>query len=187
MIDILGGHVRYDSFIADHATFDGMKSMNGMRTTVKEGIIKRLDDGRIESHVHFLPSFGGTDHLIKMMSPSSTLFTTSDEFLSNDVQKPTIFQNVVHIAVPKGSPMANLPGMPAGMAGSRQPFGIDQRTLTEAVAYLENNRLVGTFSASSSYQFTDIPPGSPFSSVLPTELSMTSEDTFKLLLRNAVA
>ena len=118
------------------------------------------------------------------MGLKTFLFLTSDEYVSGDVEKPTIFQNFTEVVVPPGTHVPALPGSPPELLGGFPlPFGMDVKTSTEAVGYIDGGRFKGTFEVFYDYLFTDVPPipGLPFQ--IPDQADVYGEGTFDILVR----
>jgi hypothetical protein len=108
-------------------------------------------------------------------------FYSAAEYLSADVDMPTIFQNFVETALPKGAMLA-IPGFPAVPS----PFRYEMKAFTEAVGFVDDARFRGTMRLDYDLSFTGLEPSmrvlleGQFGINLPERASMQGVGRFDL-------
>jgi hypothetical protein len=85
--------------------------------------------------------------------PESYDFFSATDYLSDDPDRPTIFQNFVKGRVPAGS-MFPFPGIKRVV----MPFEMIYTQITEAEGYVRENKFVGTMSSTCDLSFSNISP-----------------------------
>ncbi|MGD0860388.1 MAG: type I restriction enzyme HsdR N-terminal domain-containing protein [Terracidiphilus sp.] len=148
---IIGGQITNDEYGGNHPLIP-VKSANGLSLPVTGGYVTRAEDKRIMGHVlvgkavAFIPNSA-------MGIPDSYDFFSATDYLSDDLERPTIFQNFVTGIVPAGSTF-DLPGVQR----VPMPFGWSYTQFTEAVGFVKGDRFVGTMSLTYDFSFSNISP-----------------------------
>jgi hypothetical protein len=145
--------------------------MDGLRNAVTGNFVSRREDGLISAEVELQSAFAGLDQQQRAMGFYPLHFNTSDEYISQDVDKPTILQNILRVGMKRGDAFPKTMFSPGGII----PVDIDVVCFTEAVGFIDAPHFKGTFFV--DYEYTlDVPPGMP----LPRLIQMRSEGTFNL-------
>jgi hypothetical protein len=150
-LGVIGGEILYEDYVADHPLFQE-SSIAGLRLPVVGGCVNRTEDRRILGHVKVSKPapllFGGNDE-----SSDAYDYFSADEYISDDPEHPTIFQNLVSLVLPAGREM-NIPGL-----GKRPfPFEYSFSAFTEAVGYVANDKFAGTMRMSCDFHFSKMEP-----------------------------
>lgn len=80
-------------------------------------------------------------------------FFSASEYLSDDPERPTIFQNLLKSSVPAGR-LISIPGLPKVPL----PFAMSTTAFTDAVGYVRDNKFVGTMSLTYDFIFSELSP-----------------------------
>lgn len=100
-------------------------------------------------------------------------FSTSDEYLSVDIEKPTLLQNIVSIHLPAGTRFQDSMFSPGG---GIMPFPVAVECYTQAVGFVEDNVFKGTYEIDYDYNFQ-----APPTLTLPfRQFSMRTEGLFQV-------
>jgi len=148
---IIGGQITNDEYSGNHP-FVPVKSINGLSLPVTGGYVTRAEDKRIMGHVlvgkavAFIPNSA-------VGVPDSYDFFSATDYLSDDRERPTIFQNLMTGIVQAGSTF-DLPGMQR----LPMPFGWSYTQFTEAVGFVREDRFVGTMSQTYDFIFSNMSP-----------------------------
>jgi hypothetical protein len=150
---IIRGEITYEEHIGDHPFFP-RDAVNGLVLAVTGGYVKRAEDKRIIAHLCIAKAAA----LIQGISASPGAsedydFFSASEYLSDDPEHPTIFQNLVKTAVPAGR-FISIPGLPKVPL----PFAMSNTAFTEAVGYVRDNKFVGTMSLTYDFTFSELSP-----------------------------
>jgi hypothetical protein len=150
---IIGGEIVYEDHVSDHPLLK-IESINGLRLPVTGGSVRRTQDGRIVGHVDVAEVAPLMRELNAAMGVTNGYdFFSATEYLSEDPENPSIFQNLVRNTIPAGTPIA-VPGLGKIPA----PFEMSCSAFTEAVGFVENDRFMGTIRLSYEFSFTKIQP-----------------------------
>ncbi|OHV71403.1 type I restriction endonuclease subunit R [Mesorhizobium sp. LCM 4577] len=164
---ILGGEVIYEKNVA---TIPLNINMDGLRNAVVGDRVFRREDGLISAEVEVRSAFAAMDDLHKAMGFSPLVFNTSEEFISSDVENPTLMQNLLNVSFKAGTTFPKTLLSPAGV----MPFDVTTLCYTEALGFIDGNHFRGTFAIDYDYQFPAGIPG------LPAKVAMRSEGTFDI-------
>lgn len=148
---IVGGVLTYGPHTSNHPLFQG-DVMNGVNTPVVGREVKRTPEGLILGHVEISSAFSYWAELNRLSGIDGYEFATADEFISDDINAPSIFQNVVEASMPVGTVVRAFPGMPE----FRLPFGFEMKAYTQAVGFLDGQQFKGTFDISYEYTLVNI-------------------------------
>ncbi len=167
-IEIVSGHVLYDKTVA---TIPLANTTDGLKNAITGRWVKRLDDGLISAQVDVKSAFAGLQEIHDAIGFSSLEFNTADEFISIDIENPTLMQNIISVTIPAGTKFPTTMMSPGGTLA----FGFKAECYTEAVGFIEGNFFKGTFSIDYEYE-VDVPPSIPF----PKAFQMRTEGRFEI-------
>ncbi len=182
-IEMVGGHIVSERHKSSAPLFAAVNSMDGMRASVTGKTVHRTEDGRIECELELAGPSSGFDAFGKSVGLNVLLFLTPDEFISRNIDVPTIFQNFAAAVVAPGTPIPALPGSPPGVDGLPLPFRMSMTAVTEAVGYIDDERFKGTFDIIYDFRFDDIPMLPDLSIQIPSQADLFTEGTFDILIR----
>jgi hypothetical protein len=181
---IVGGEVRYGKHRANHPLFE-THTLEGTIGAITGGMVERSDDGRLIAQVRMLSPFQQLAELNRLAGFSDDYdFFSADEFVSTDIEQPTIFQNVIEGRLAPGTRAAlgmGLPEIPL-------PFGFQCTVYTEATGFISNpNTFEGVLSFDYTYQIqrgrgSGIPQLDAMFASLPATVSLSGEGEFKVTL-----
>ncbi|NIA70341.1 type I restriction enzyme HsdR N-terminal domain-containing protein [Pelagibius litoralis] len=188
-IQLSGGHLEYTRHSTDVQAFqDSIGHMDGMRASVIGEAAYRLPDGRIQGELDLAGPYSVLDQINKAAGMDVLVFSTADEFISNNVESPTIFQNVVRAALRPGVEFPIPPGVPPALVGQAPgavkfplPFGFAMTAFTEAVGYIQDDRFRGTFDIIYDFRFDSVP--SAIQAMLPPQMDLRGEGTFDIIIK----
>lgn len=188
-IKLVGGMIEYERHTSSNVEFkNSMSQLDGMRASVVGKGVIRLDDGRIEGSLQMAGPYTIFDTINQYAGFDILAFTTSDEFVSTDVEVPTIFQNIANAEMPAGmrlpldsSPLRSMLNLPSNLKEFRLPFGICLTAYTEAIGYIEGTNFRGTFDIDYVMQFNNVP--AIVRGMLPSTGNIRSEGTFDILIQ----
>jgi hypothetical protein len=172
---IVGGDVVYDEHISPDLQIDAHR-MNGMRQTVSGVGVERSQDGLIIAEVNLKSAFSTFDAINHAVGLGSFMFKTSDEYVSVDVEHPTLFTNLASVSAPRGLQVPAGFGVPA----MDLPISFDCTCYTEAVGFVAEDRFKGTFLVEYDYRIDT--HGLPIP--LPPRARMTGYGHFDLLVQD---
>ena len=121
----------------------------GMRQTVEilkmlnhpiiGGECYRADAGQIEAKVEFGTLFPANAEVMRQLGLECMIFRTSDEQISTDPQRPTIFEGTIVTKLPAGAPFLNIG------SGKTEPLAVeaDVATYAEAVGAVTGAKFSG--------------------------------------------
>lgn len=150
-LQIIGGEVIYEEHAGNHPLFQE-SSVNGLRLPVVGGSVSRTEDGRIVGRVEiskpapilFVGEGGAAD---------AYDFFSASEYISDEPQHPTIFQNLITQVTPAGRQI-NFPGV----GRFPMPFELSVSSFTEAVGYVADGKFVGTMRLSYDLEVSKMGP-----------------------------
>ena len=180
VIALIGG-----SFVRERGSSDwqplaaGFKKMEGMRMTVIGKAVRRMPDGRIEGELEVAGPFGVFDVINMAAGIKSVVFSTSDEYISQAVEAPTIFQGVMHAKLVARTLIPPFPGGPS--AEFPLPYETSWTAHVEAVGYIDSDRFKGTFENQVHFRHHGIPAA--LQHTVPSQASAVLEGTFDILVR----
>lgn len=152
-VEIIGGFVRYEDHATNHPLLD-VDLINGLELPVTSGRVRRAADGRLHASVNIAkvaPLMGELSELLEREDGYD--FYSSDEFVSVDRERPTIFQNLVQSHAPAGT-MMSVPGLGKIAA----PFGFRFSATTEAIGFIDDGVFTGTMQLSYEFFFEGMSP-----------------------------
>lgn len=169
--EIVGGHVVY---VKTEASVPIPKGMDGLRNAVKGNDVRRDARGLITASVNVQSAFAEMDDMHEAMGFSPLVFSTADEYLSADVNHPTLMQGIIRADFKKGMQFPQTPISPGGVI----PMDVSAECYTEAVGFIDGNTFKGTFTIDYVY-FLDIPKALG----IPNRMEMRTEGLFEINFR----
>jgi len=149
---IFGGSVVYEEHTSTVSWLTD--AISGLSLPTIGGFVRRTEDGRIHANVEVANAAAMMRGLNAAMGIDDKYdFYSAAEYLSADVETPTIFQNFEETVLPKGTMLA-IPGLPRIPA----PFRYEMKAFTEAVGFIESNRFKGTMRLDYELSFTGLEP-----------------------------
>ena len=91
-VEIVGGYIIYDNHTSTNLPINSLL-LKGLRSSVTGIEVKRTADGRITTSIRVEAAFSVLDVLHEAMGFKAFDFHTSDEFMSKDVNRPSILQD----------------------------------------------------------------------------------------------
>ena len=159
---IIGGTVNYEEHQGSHP-FLQAASLNGMSLPATGGHVMRSEDKRILGHLKMAKAASGPFDLNRLLGIADEYdFYTAAEYISTDIERPSIFQNLVSNTVPFGTPIT-VPGL----GTFPMPMEVSSTAYTEAVGYVHDGWFVGTMRLELSFRFTKL--------TAPTRLALASQ------------
>jgi hypothetical protein len=176
---IIGGEVKYGEHRSTHPLLQ-VDAMNGMVGTVTGGAVARADDGRLHARVSMRSPYQHMAELNRLAGLETFDFLSADEFISTDVERPTIFQNVVEGQIAPGVKAKLLPGIEFPM-----PFGFQFTVFAEATGYVGDDLFQGVISFDYDYRFirglrTGIPQLDAMAANMPPTARLTGVGEFNI-------
>lgn len=153
-VKIIGGWIHYEDHTSNHPLLDRvMHDVNGLRLPITGGIVSRAADGRLHAKLETAKAMPMAGELADLLETADGYdFYASDEFVSTDQERPTIFQNLVQSNAPAGTKM-KVPGL--GTIAS--PFGFRTAATSQAVGFVENGAFKGTMELDYQFAFEGMP------------------------------
>ncbi|EHH03370.1 type I restriction enzyme r protein [Agrobacterium tumefaciens CCNWGS0286] len=167
--EIVGGHVVYEKSVA---TIPLGTKMDGLTNAVTGRSVSRNDKGLIVALVDVKSAFVGLDELHKASGFYPLTFSTADEFLSDDIQKPTLMQNIINIVLPAGT---TFPTTLLGPGGTL-PINVEADCYTQALGFVDGNVFRGTYFV--DYEYRLIAP--PYITLPFRKFEMRTEGRFEI-------
>lgn len=150
---IVGGEIVYDDHKSDNPLFPA-ETINGLRLPVTGGSVQRSDDGRIHAHVDVANAAALFRGIAEMMGAGDGYeFYSAAEYISDDPESPTIFQNLFRSNSPAGAPVS-VPGL----GQVPLPFTMDMVAVTEAIGFVDGDVFKGTMHLSYDCTITNMSP-----------------------------
>src|ERR1035438_7956606 len=150
---IIGGAITYEEDSGNHP-FLQTSTIDGLRLPVTGGYVTRAEDRRIVGHVQVAKVDALIQGLNEVIGLSDDYdFFSATEYLPDDPEHPSIFQNMVTNTMPAGR-VISIPGMPR----IQMPFAISTSALTEAVCFVQEPKFVGTMRLIYDFSFSNISP-----------------------------
>jgi hypothetical protein len=178
-IELIGGHIVREGGSAEWQPLaEGFKKMEGMRMTVTGKTVARTQDGRIEGELVVIGPFSVFDAINKAAGINSLVFSSSDEYISQNVEMPTIFQGISIGQLVAGGRLPPFPGGPS--AEFNLPYGVSWASHVEAVGYINNDRLKGTFETRVLFQHHTPPE---LRDRIPPQAAALLHGTFDIIIR----
>lgn len=150
-VEIVGGHVTYEKTVSN---LPQQPNMDGLVNSVRGTRVYRTDDGLIEAELDLKSAFAAMDEMFLAFGFYPLRFSTSDEYLSVDPEKPTLLQGLVAVHFPVGTELPKTPLSPGGYL----PVEMKANCFTQAEGIVEGNSFKGVFTVEYSYEvFSTIP------------------------------
>jgi hypothetical protein len=133
--------------------------------------------------VEIINAFQTLNALNKLAGMSDEFeFFSADEFISDDLDRPTILQNIVSARLPPGHRASLSSGLPPNAIP-----GFDTVVFTEATGFFAGERFRGLLSFDYRYTFLEMPrTGNPMIDralqQMPRELQVAGEGEFDLTI-----
>lgn len=152
-VQIIGGWVQYQDHISNHPLLNfTINDVNGLRLPITGGIVKRAEDGRLHAKLYMAKAMPMAGELSELLHATDGYdFYASDNLVSTDQERPTIFQNTIQTAAPVGT-MMKLPGLGA----IRAPIGFRFSATTKAIGFVSGDIFRGTMSLDYQFAFVDM-------------------------------
>lgn len=153
-VRILGGEVRYGEHRTNHPLLAaGVDTYRGRRAGVGQGLVARTQDDRLHARVHIVNAFQELEELNRLAGMSDDFdFYSSDEYVSTDVENPTVFQNIFSANLGRGRRATVVPGL----AAIELP-AFACTVFTEATGYINEDIFRGVLSFDYQYTFHQWP------------------------------
>jgi hypothetical protein len=149
---IVGGEIVYEEHSGSHPLLHA-GSVEGRVLPVTGGHVSRSDDKRIVGHLKVAKSVALLQDLKSLTGASDEYdFFSATEYIADDPEHPSIFQNVVVHAVPVGQ-VIRIAGLPPFV----MPVAISSTSYTEAVGFVKDDKFLGTMSLTYEFDFSLIP------------------------------
>ena len=118
---------------------------------VADGLAKRDDDGRINAQVSFAGVTKNNQTGMELLGIDEMVFSTKEEFLSDDPDSPTVFETTTDFSLAKGT-------MIAPLLGDAIPTTTDLSgdLLITALMYKKHDTILGEYNALAEYRI-DVP------------------------------
>jgi hypothetical protein len=179
-LKLVGGEVIYGGHVSDHPLFQ-KDLMKGLVGSVRSGHVEREPEGRIKAKIDILSPFQGISELNKIAGINDFEFFASDEFISNNIDSPTILQQVLNFKLPSGIKFSLVPGMQENV----MPFAINGSVFTEATGFVEASTFKGILTFEYIYILSDlistgIPQVDALLSAVPREAKIYGHGEFKI-------
>ncbi|MGV2107584.1 type I restriction endonuclease subunit R [Agrobacterium vitis] len=173
--EIVGGHIIY-SRNTTSIPLPVSAKLDRLTNAVTGRSVSRNSDGLIVALVEVRSAFAGMDELHKAMGLYPLVFSTSDEYLSSDIEKPSLLQNIMTINLPAGTKFADTMLSPGGGV---MPFPVTTKSYTQAVGFIDGFVLKGTYVIEYEYKF-HVTQNTPFPM---REFTMRTEGVFEVNFR----
>ena len=149
---IIGGDIFYEEHSGSHPMLQA-GSVEGLVLPVTGGYVTRGEDKRIVGRLKVAKSVALLQDLKSITGASDDYdFFSATEYIADDPERPSIFQNVVEHSVPVGQ-VIRIPGLPP----FPMPVAISSTSYTEAVGFVRGDKFVGTMSLTYEFDFSRIP------------------------------
>jgi hypothetical protein len=149
---IIGGEITYEEHTASLPLLQA-GNVAGLVLPVTGGYVARSEDKRIVGHVTVAKSIAFLQDLKSLTGASDEYdFYSATEYIADEPEHPSIFQNVFEHHVAAGQLMRI-----AGLPPFQIPFPISSTSSTEAVGFVRDDKFVGTMSLTYEFDFSRIP------------------------------
>jgi hypothetical protein len=144
---VIGGEIQLEDHLGDDP-FLLASSIKGLRLPVVGGYACRNDDKRILGHIEI--SKAAAILFVEDAQLSDVYdFFSATEYISDDPERPTIFQNLSTQLIPAGKQIS-IPGL----GKVPMPFEYSVSALTEAVGFVADGKFVGTMRLSYNFDYS---------------------------------
>lgn len=153
---IVGGSIVYDGHETKTPQLSAaFAKLKGMRSAVRGQTIVR-SAGLIEMRVELEPAWGSFDELNRSLGFVPIVFRSTEEVLSTDSARPSIFTGTLNISIPRGTRLPETPVTPGGIV----PVDFQANYFNKAVGYLDQDRIRGIFEIEHEFVFgaAGVPP-----------------------------
>ena len=147
-LKILGGEVLYGEHKSNHPLLR-IDALNGLKGPVNGVAVSRTEEGQISAIVSMVGPYQQLNELNKLVGIENFEFLSSDEYVSVDQNKPTIFQNLIKGRLEPGAKYRPIPGL----AEIALPFGFDFFVETVATGFVEGSHFIGVIAFAYDYKF----------------------------------
>ncbi len=183
---IIAGEITYEEHEGSHPFFQA-DNLNGLVLPVTGGYVQRAEDKRIMGHVCVAKSAAIIQNLNSMAGISDDYdFFSASEYISDDPEHPTIFQNWVSTTVPLGK-VIEIPGLP------RVPMPLEMSSIafTEAVGFVREDKFIGTMILTYDFTFSKVSQQARMlfarlGKSIPESAHMEGSGRFEILLQSDI-
>ncbi len=170
-VEIVGGSIVYEK---TEATIPLAVNVDGLVNHVSGRSVKREDTGLIKALVDVESAFKQMQEIHDRMGFNPIQFQTSDEYISSDIDKPTLMQSILTMDFAAGSAFPQTPITPGGIL----PCRVAATCYTDAVGFMDGDKFLGSFFISYDYDI-----GVPEGVGIPKHFKMSTEGKFDIRLR----
>jgi hypothetical protein len=174
---IHGGVIVRENGGSDSPLFAAMMTkMDGATIAVTGGSVKRTDDGRIEGLITFSGPFEVFNTMNRAAGFTGMPFSTGDAYISEDVERPTLFHGRVTAELPAGAYNPPIPIFE--FKGGPLPFRISFTNEINAAAYITGARLKGIYTILARIKYHDVPAQA--AALLPSDVTTWAQGTLDI-------
>jgi len=166
--EIVGGSLVYTRNVS---TLPGVEKMDGLVNTITGNRVYRGDDGLIYGEASVRSAFAAMDAVFEAFKFYPLRFSTADEYLSADIERPTILQGLLNVRMPAGTTFPKTIFSPGGVL----PIDVKVDAYLEVVGFVESQKMRGTFAMDCEYELDN-----RLFPMIPPTASLTSEGTFEI-------
>jgi hypothetical protein len=182
---IIGGQITYEEHTGNHPMLPA-DTLNGLSLPVTGGLVTRVGDKRILGNLLMAKATPLVQVNAVMGISDDYDFFSAAEYISNDPEHPTIFQNMLINTTPAGK-VITLPGVGRVI----MPLTMSCRAFTEAVGFVREDKFVGTMRLQYDFTFSEISPQAQFALArqfgpIPSTAKMTGAGRFEIQLQNDI-
>jgi hypothetical protein len=174
-VRIIGGKIEYGEHSSD-SPFLSLDPLIGKIATVTGKSVVRGMDGRLCATVSLISPFPQLAAINKELGIDDYIFYSSDEYVSTDVARPTIFQNILAVSVPSGMKVEIFPGIPEVTVPSFRCT-----VFTEATGFVDGKWFKGVATFDYVYEDLHVPA---LNSALLGKMNLKGVGTFEIELLN---
>ncbi len=149
-LELIGGEVHYGEHQSNHPLING-QAMKGAIAPVTGKYVERRLDGLLHAVVSVRSPLQGLSELNRLVGLNDFEFYSIDEYVSTDINWPTVFQNFIKGRLEPGTQAQLLPGL----APIVIPFGFDFTVFTEAIGFAKDDLFQGVFHLEYNYSFIE--------------------------------
>lgn len=140
---LVGGFLTYTYYEGqDEQIAAASQQFVGLRATVIGDGVERDGGGMIKAILRLAGPTPEWDRVNSLVGFDKFEFRTADEYLSNDAQRATVFQNMVNCTIPAHTKMFQIAGAPSPVI---VPFPMQCSAFTQAAGYLDGTVMLGHF------------------------------------------
>jgi hypothetical protein len=183
-VNLVGGIVKYERKRINHPLLQQLLDQQGVtNATIVGGHVARAEDGLIEARLEPSFAFDSWNLLNEIAGIREHIFRTADEYVSDDPERPSIFQALY------GGNLAQGTELPVDVynpqPGRQLLVNIPHQALSEAWGFVKGRRFEGVFRIDTVFDLTDarlIPQARQMG--LPSELEVVTEGSFSISFAN---